>query len=160
VTTTVVHLNGFDVDPETGLIYGPKGRPVGSRDTSGYLQIDGRTRGFGLQSAHRLVWRAANGPIPDGLVINHKNGVKTDNRIVNLELITQQGNVLHAYRTGLKSNRGDKHPSRKLGSADVRGIRRLLGEGATCRDLSLKFAVTVQTIYHIRARKTWSHLGD
>ena len=108
---TLVHLNGFDVDPTAGLVYGPKGKPVGSKDTSGYFPIDGRTRRYGLLSAHRLVWQAANGPIPDHLVINHKNGVKTDNRIANLELVTQQDNILQAYRTGLKSNKGDKHPT-------------------------------------------------
>ncbi|GAA0495178.1 hypothetical protein Ade02nite_19090 [Paractinoplanes deccanensis] len=160
MTSTLIHLNGFDIDPVAGLVYGPKGKPVGSKDTRGYVQIDGRTRGYGLQSAHRLIWQAANGPIPDGLEVNHKNGIKADNRISNLELLTRQGNIQHAYQTGLKSNRVDKHPNRKLSSVDVRAIRRLIAAGISCSELSNRFSVTVQTIYHIRSRKTWSHLGD
>lgn len=36
--------------------------------------------------AHRLVWQALHGDIPDGLEVNHINGVKSDNRPENLEL--------------------------------------------------------------------------
>jgi len=42
---------------------------------------------------HRLVWQGVNGQIPNGCVIHHKNGIKTDNRIDNLELI--ENNSIH-----------------------------------------------------------------
>lgn len=37
----------------------------------------------------------------DGIVINHLNGIKTDNRVENIEITTISGNVQHAIKTGL-----------------------------------------------------------
>jgi hypothetical protein len=36
-----------------------------------------------------------------GLEVNHKNGIKVDNNLENLELVTRRENVRHAVRTGL-----------------------------------------------------------
>lgn len=36
---------------------------------------------------HRYVWEQARGPIPPGYHVHHRNGIKTDNRLENLELL-------------------------------------------------------------------------
>lgn len=47
---------------------------------------------------------------PINNVINHKNGIKTDDRICNLEYISQSMNVIHAYRyLGHKAINGKNH---------------------------------------------------
>ena len=41
---------------------------------------------------HRFIWECFNGLIPNGKVIDHINDNKEDNRIGNLQLMTQQEN--------------------------------------------------------------------
>lgn len=61
---------------------------------------------FGI---HRLVAWAFIGPQEAGKVVNHIDGIKANNVPNNLEYITSSENVLHAYRTGLISNAGDRN---------------------------------------------------
>ena len=49
-------------------------------------------------SVHRLVWSAFNGPIPEGLEINHKDEDKANNALLNLELVTPSQNVNYGTR--------------------------------------------------------------
>lgn len=51
--------------------------------------------------AHRLVALAFIKPIEGSDLVNHINGRKNDNRVENLEWVTNQENILHAYKTGL-----------------------------------------------------------
>jgi hypothetical protein len=69
-----------------------KKRKLGIRK-DGYLQI---SVGRSSYLAHRII-AEAHIPNPDGRPkINHKNGVKSDNSIENLEWCTQTENVRHA----------------------------------------------------------------
>lgn len=57
---------------------------------------------------HRLV-ASAYIPNPKKLPqVNHKNGIKTDNSVKNLEWTSCSDNHKHAFRIGLKSNVGQK----------------------------------------------------
>ena len=47
-------------------------------------------------TAHRLVYETFCGPIPIGHEINHKNGVRDDNRPENLEALTHAENVRYS----------------------------------------------------------------
>lgn len=51
-------------------------------------------------SVHKLVLGTFVG-IQEGMNINHKNGVKTDNRLKNLEYISQADNVKHSVENNL-----------------------------------------------------------
>ena len=46
-------------------------------------------------SAHRFIWESIKGVIPEGFELHHRNEIKTDNSIQNLELVTHQQNVKH-----------------------------------------------------------------
>jgi hypothetical protein len=68
-----------------------------------YLDVDVKSIETGLYRSfrvHRLVMAAFHGENPD-MIVNHKNGNGKDNRLENLEYLTQRGNVLHAIETGL-----------------------------------------------------------
>ena len=64
--------------------------------TNGYLSVQlGRGN---PRLAHRLVALAFVGGAADGLEVNHKNGIRSDNRAENLEWVTRGDNHRHSYR--------------------------------------------------------------
>lgn len=108
---------------------------------------------------HRLVAGAFLGiaPFADAQV-NHKNGIKTDNRSDNLEWITQKENSHHA-RTVLNTYRiGADHGRAKLGVNDVLTIRKRLKNGDGLTAIANDYNVTSGLIGHIRAGRAWKHV--
>lgn len=101
-------------DAPRGLVIGKRGKPVGKGHHTGYVIVTRRGNHVGM--AHRMIWESVYGPIPEGLQINHINGDKTDNRLENLDLVTQSENILHAYRLGLMRADGP-HNGRAIGKS-------------------------------------------
>jgi len=101
-------------------------------------------------NASRLVWQHFHGDIPAGMCINHKNGVKDDNRPSNLELVTYSENLRHAYATRLKHQGGETTPGAKLLDVEVKEIRQLYASRRyRLKDLAARFGVTMQTVSKI-----------
>ena len=77
-------------------------------------------------SFHRLVAMTFI-PNPDNLdTVNHKDGVKLNNKASNLEWMSLEDNASHAWETGLKiSMKGENHGMSKLKQKDVNLIREL-----------------------------------
>ncbi len=74
------------------------------KNKKGYLMVDIKDLGKTIQ-VHKLVAEAFI-PNPDNKPqINHKSGVKTDNRVCNLEYCTCSENIQHAIKSGLWENK-------------------------------------------------------
>jgi hypothetical protein len=142
------------VNPTTGECFDKHGRLCTLARSQKYIRI-------GKAQAHRVIWEAVNGPIPPKIQVNHINGIKTDNRIENLDLVTNSGNMKHAYRTGLSTIpmcRGEKHGNSKLTEDAVREIRRLRADGKLTTWIAERFGIKKQTVSLVLSGQTWGHV--
>jgi hypothetical protein len=72
------------------------------KDTTGYYAVNIGNR---RRHVHRLVLEAFAKNQRHLLVANHIDGIKTNNRLENLEWTSYRGNLIHAYKTGLHRGR-------------------------------------------------------
>lgn len=139
----------------TGRMLNPPAR------ASGYVQATVRLKDGSARHPllHRLVAAAFIGPIPDGMQVNHKNGKKNDNRVVNLEIVTAAENNLHAFRVLNRTRSpGSKHHSAKLTEVDVLDIRWLHGLGVKQFELAKEYGIDKTTVRDLVHRHHWNHI--
>lgn len=78
-----------------GRLFHRKGKNLKPyKNTSGYYTVSVRINNRSLPiRIHRLVYESFKGKIPEGLVVDHINNIKTDNRLENLQVITNAENL-------------------------------------------------------------------
>lgn len=115
-----------------------------------------------MMYVHRAVVMAFVGAIPNGKAVNHINGLKSDNRLENLEVVSYSDNTKHAIATNLITFKpvfkGDSHGMAKLSEDAVLEIRKMYSEGVPPKELSEKFKTPKSTICKIIYRQTWKHI--
>lgn len=127
----------------------------------GYLKVNLWTPEENFEmNIHRLVMWIFVGPCPEGMEVNHIDGIKHNNYLSNLEYCTRSENIKHAFRTGLKiSNKGEKHGMSFLTEEEVKEIRRLDKETNLNQiQLGEMFNVERTTIGKIVRRQIWKHI--
>lgn len=133
-------------------------------DRLGYVAV-WLSPGSGIRGKSHLVHKLvmlAFGPTRPGTghEVNHVNGIKSDNRLENLEWVTRSQNVRHAIANGLLVHaKGSKNVNAKLNERDVSEIRRRINQGETQRSLASEYGVHPTAINSIFLRRSWRHVA-
>jgi hypothetical protein len=124
--------------------------------THGYLQFGMSINGKYITKMTHILVAAAFVENPDKKpFVNHKNGVKIDNRASNLEWVTSRENQLHAITTGLKiQKKGSETGNAKLTEKDAVDI---YNSEDSHRILAKRYGVNRGTISKIKVGVTWRH---
>lgn len=97
-------VNGIAVNTDGVVINNKNGKPYAGIKSQGYRAITVNDKTLNV---HRLVAETFIRKPKDHtgkLYVNHINGIRSDNRLCNLEWVTPQGNAVHAYETGLRKD--------------------------------------------------------
>ena len=108
----------YEID---GRIFNAYHKELGSKDKLGYIKFatcEGSSNKITQWLAHRWVWTKYNGPIPEGMDIDHIDFNPSNNRISNLQMVnrtqhrdrrTQKGTVKQRASGMWQALRNNKH---------------------------------------------------
>ena len=125
-----------------------------TKTSSGYLVCG---EGF----VHRIVIETFIGEIPKNYEVDHLNGIKDDNRLENLEIVSRSENQKRTYITGSKERPiGEKNPMSTLTEENVLDIYDMIKKYATNTEIANKYHLHDRYVSLIRHGKRWGHVWD
>lgn len=116
---------------------------------------------------HRMVAKCFVENTENKPQVNHKNGIRSDNRSENLEWVTPRENTIHGYRVngrqhsekqrqhGRESFGGTNNPKAKINEATALSIRRLRAKGELLRDIAKQYGLSTSQVSAIATGKSW-----
>lgn len=149
-------LDMFMYDPETGRLIrrkqqsknAPAGEPSGWIQPNGYIRMCIKGKHY---QAHRLVWLYHYGTMPEG-VIDHINGVKDDNRIENLRVVSQKHNAQNTLTLRKNNTTGyvgvTKNKGKYQANIWVDGKSKYLGRFDCPKDAHSAYLNAKSTFHH------------
>ena len=134
-----------------------------SMSRNGYLNVElhDSPKKFLCIGVHRLVASAFIGPCQKGKNVNHKDRNRANNRVENLEYLTQIENVRYGFnfKDRLKNvSKGTERWNARLNEISVLSIKKEIISGSSLTHIARKFKVHVVTIFDIKHGKTWKHV--
>lgn len=123
------------------------------------LSIDGSQASGCNRSVARLVLAAHVRPPATGEQANHRNGLRVDNRLENLEWVTCSENIKHAIRELGRDYRGEKNPDARLTEALVLSLRNRVAAREPCAPIAADLGITAVMVAAIARGDAWGHVG-
>lgn len=147
----------LDYDQETGEFRWKKnagrhgkikgGKIAGRHDRKRYWRIGLKGRDM---PAHRIAWMLVYGEIPAGQ-IDHINGVKDDNRIANLRVVTNAENQHSVFKPGSGSTTGARgvclYKGKFRAQISVNGRLKWLGEFPTVAEAQAAYLAAKEKLH-------------
>jgi hypothetical protein len=119
-------------------------------DQRGYLLVN--LNKYGTHRVHRLIAMVFIPNVYNKPQVNHINGIKTDNRAINLEWVTNLENAKHAMNNNLM-------PHKLFTEKDVRLICNEFEHGTSCAVISQKYGFSYDAIFQIKRGMNWQHIA-
>ena len=163
MTKDVKDYEGLYFLNENGSIFSyPKKTRKGIREifpniiNSNYMMIDLCKNGKVKKHLfHRLMAQTFLENKENKEQVNHINGIKTDNRLENLEWNTRSENQKHSIKIGLRTAKGIKNSQSKLTEKQVLDIFK---DTRTYKEIIKDYKISIPTISNIKTGHSWTHI--
>lgn len=128
-------------------------------DKDGYLKVTlTKNKKLYYKRVHCLVLETFVGLPKDNQQSNHKNGIRNDNRLENLEWCTPKENIQDYLRRGSRNFKGENHSQNKLTTFGVLTIKEMINNGCTHNNIAKLFNISRTTVGDIKHRRSWAHV--
>lgn len=107
-----------------------------------------------IKKLHQLVLSAFVGPCPTGMEVNHKNGIRDDNRLENLEYCTSSENTLHAVKLGTWPI-GERRWNSKYSRSQADLVLELKDEGLRPAEIARRTLLPMSFVCHVWSGRLW-----
>lgn len=108
------------------------------------------------KSLHKLVYETFIGIVPDGMQVNHKDGIRNNNVLSNLEVCSSQENS--SVEKMIFRAKGEQVNTAKLTEQQVMELRKARVDGASTKELMLKYNLNKSSVLRIIKGISWKHL--